>query len=137
MGLSFSVPKGVKVPSSLMNIYKELKQDLGCSIPVHGNLEQWAVQVILKFLVELVIYFIWVSYEVNFFFHCALRISFCSVKINDLLPSQFSFLESFVTYLTLEVLLKHGHYFNYHPLLISFNSFHGNLYLMFRQDVAA
>ncbi|KAM3283624.1 uracil-DNA glycosylase, mitochondrial isoform X2 [Capsicum chacoense] len=47
MGLSFSVPKGVKVPSSLMNIYKELKQDLGCSIPVHGNLEQWAVQGVL------------------------------------------------------------------------------------------
>lgn len=47
MGLSFSVPKGVKVPSSLMNIYKELKQDLGCSIPLHGNLEQWAVQGVL------------------------------------------------------------------------------------------
>lgn len=47
MGLSFSVPKGVKVPSSLLNIYKELKQDLGCSIPLHGNLEQWAVQGVL------------------------------------------------------------------------------------------
>ncbi|XP_059279468.1 uracil-DNA glycosylase, mitochondrial [Lycium ferocissimum] len=47
MGLSFSVPKGVKVPSSLTNIYKELKQDLGCSIPLHGNLEQWAVQGVL------------------------------------------------------------------------------------------
>ncbi|XVE91925.1 hypothetical protein REPUB_Repub01dG0053100 [Reevesia pubescens] len=44
MGLSFSVPEGVKVPSSLMNIFKELKQDLGCSIPSHGNLEKWAVQ---------------------------------------------------------------------------------------------
>ncbi|XP_070028124.1 uracil-DNA glycosylase, mitochondrial-like isoform X4 [Nicotiana tabacum] len=44
MGLSFSVPRGVKVPSSLVNIYKELKQDLGCSIPLHGNLEQWALQ---------------------------------------------------------------------------------------------
>lgn len=61
MGLSFSVPKGVKVPSSLMNIYKELKQDLGCSIPLHGNLEQWAVQVLLNFLVELAIYFKLVS----------------------------------------------------------------------------
>ncbi|XP_009769956.1 uracil-DNA glycosylase, mitochondrial-like isoform X1 [Nicotiana tabacum] len=47
MGLSFSVPRGVKVPSSLVNIYKELKQDLGCSIPLHGNLEQWALQGVL------------------------------------------------------------------------------------------
>ncbi|CAA0839047.1 uracil dna glycosylase [Striga hermonthica] len=45
MGLSFSVPDGVKVPSSLLNIYKELHQDLGCSIPAKGNLERWAVQV--------------------------------------------------------------------------------------------
>ncbi|KAK8714933.1 hypothetical protein V6N13_042278 [Hibiscus sabdariffa] len=47
MGLSFSVPEGVKVPSSLVNIFKELKQDLGCSIPSHGNLEKWAVQGVL------------------------------------------------------------------------------------------
>lgn len=47
MGLSFSVPNGVKVPSSLVNIYKELQQDLGCSIPSSGNLEKWAVQVIV------------------------------------------------------------------------------------------
>lgn len=46
MGLSFSVPEGIKVPSSLQNIYKELRQDLGCSIPSNGNLEKWAVQVI-------------------------------------------------------------------------------------------
>lgn len=45
MGLSFSVPEGIKVPSSLGNIYKELQQDLHCSIPSHGNLERWAVQV--------------------------------------------------------------------------------------------
>jgi uracil-DNA glycosylase len=45
MGLSFSVPQGVKAPSSLVNIFKELKQDLGCSIPSHGNLEKWAIQV--------------------------------------------------------------------------------------------
>jgi uracil-DNA glycosylase len=45
MGLSFSVPEGVKVPSSLVNIFKELKQDLGCSIPSHSILEKWAVQV--------------------------------------------------------------------------------------------
>ncbi|XP_062096454.1 uracil-DNA glycosylase, mitochondrial [Humulus lupulus] len=47
MGLSFSVPEGVKIPSSLNNIFKELKQDLGCSIPSHGNLEKWAVQGVL------------------------------------------------------------------------------------------
>lgn len=45
MGLSFSVPVGIKVPPSLGNIFKELKQDLGCSIPSHGNLERWALQV--------------------------------------------------------------------------------------------
>lgn len=45
MGLAFSVPKGIKVPSSLVNIFKELKDDLGCSIPSHGNLERWVVQV--------------------------------------------------------------------------------------------
>lgn len=47
MGLSFSVPEGIKVPSSLVNIFKELKRDLGCSIPSHGNLEKWAVQGVL------------------------------------------------------------------------------------------
>ncbi|CAH9137367.1 unnamed protein product [Cuscuta epithymum] len=47
MGLSFSVPEGVKVPSSLVNIYKELNKDLGCSIPSHGNLEKWAIQGVL------------------------------------------------------------------------------------------
>ncbi|KAL8519866.1 hypothetical protein ACS0TY_010706 [Phlomoides rotata] len=47
MGLSFSVPQGIKVPSSLQNIYKELHQDLGCSIPSNGNLEKWAVQGVL------------------------------------------------------------------------------------------
>lgn len=45
MGLAFSVPEGIKVPSSLVNIFKELKNDLGCSIPSHGNLERWAIQV--------------------------------------------------------------------------------------------
>ncbi|KAL6192344.1 hypothetical protein ACLB2K_033435 [Fragaria x ananassa] len=47
MGLSFSVPQGVKVPSSLVNIFKELNKDVGCSIPSHGNLEKWAVQGVL------------------------------------------------------------------------------------------
>ncbi|KAF8398753.1 hypothetical protein HHK36_014611 [Tetracentron sinense] len=50
MGLAFSVPEGVKVPSSLVNIFKELKQDLGCTIPSHGNLERWAVQVQIAIL---------------------------------------------------------------------------------------
>ncbi|KAF3970638.1 hypothetical protein ACB098_03G097500 [Castanea mollissima] len=47
MGLSFSVPEGVKLPSSLLNIFKELNQDLGCEIPSHGNLLKWAVQGVL------------------------------------------------------------------------------------------
>lgn len=47
MGLSFSVPEGVKLPSSLLNIFKELHKDLGCSVPSHGNLQKWAVQGVL------------------------------------------------------------------------------------------
>lgn len=47
MGLAFSVPKGIKPPSSLINIFKELHKDGGCSIPSHGNLERWAVQGVL------------------------------------------------------------------------------------------
>ncbi|XP_078445938.1 uracil dna glycosylase [Wolffia australiana] len=47
MGLSFSVPHGVKIPPSLSNIFKELNQDLGCSIPLHGNLLPWAAQGVL------------------------------------------------------------------------------------------
>ena len=46
-GLCFSVQKGVDVPPSLKNIYKELKQDLNCTIPQHGNLEKWARQGVL------------------------------------------------------------------------------------------
>lgn len=44
MGLSFSVPKGVRTPPSLQNIYKELNADLGCTIPSHGDLTPWAEQ---------------------------------------------------------------------------------------------
>ncbi|MCO6488461.1 MAG: uracil-DNA glycosylase [Phaeodactylibacter sp.] len=44
MGLSFSVPKGVRIPPSLLNIYKELKEDLGVPIPNHGDLTRWAEQ---------------------------------------------------------------------------------------------
>ncbi|XP_066348278.1 uracil-DNA glycosylase, mitochondrial-like isoform X4 [Miscanthus floridulus] len=47
MGLSFSVPEGIKIPSSLGNIFKELEKDLGCTVPSHGNLERWAVQGVL------------------------------------------------------------------------------------------
>jgi uracil-DNA glycosylase len=43
-GLSFSVPKGIKQPPSLVNIFKEIKNDLGIDPPQHGNLEQWAEQ---------------------------------------------------------------------------------------------
>jgi uracil-DNA glycosylase len=41
MGLCFSVPEGVKVPASLVNIYKELKRDLGIEPPKHGDLSPW------------------------------------------------------------------------------------------------
>ncbi|XP_051220103.1 uracil-DNA glycosylase, mitochondrial isoform X2 [Lolium perenne] len=47
MGLSFSVPEGIKIPSSLQNMFKELHKDLGCTVPSHGNLERWAVQGVL------------------------------------------------------------------------------------------
>lgn len=46
-GLSFSVPEGVKIPKSLANIYKELKNDLGCEIPDSGSLIHWAKQGVL------------------------------------------------------------------------------------------
>ncbi|MBO9725926.1 MAG: uracil-DNA glycosylase [Novosphingobium sp.] len=46
-GLSFSVPEGVKVPPSLVNIYKELATDCGVTAPGHGNLEHWARQGVL------------------------------------------------------------------------------------------
>lgn len=41
-GLCFSVKKGVRKPPSLENIFKEMRDDLGLSIPSHGNLEKWA-----------------------------------------------------------------------------------------------
>ncbi|MDP4284288.1 MAG: uracil-DNA glycosylase [Bacteroidota bacterium] len=46
-GLSFSVPEGVPKPPSLLNIFKELKNDLGLEIPGNGNLEKWASQGVL------------------------------------------------------------------------------------------
>ncbi|MEL6894175.1 MAG: uracil-DNA glycosylase [Actinomycetota bacterium] len=41
-GLCFSVRTGVRVPPSLVNIHQELHDDLGVTIPDHGNLEAWA-----------------------------------------------------------------------------------------------
>ena len=46
-GLAFSVQKGVKTPPSLVNIYKELNDDLGCYIPNNGYLKSWADQGVL------------------------------------------------------------------------------------------
>lgn len=46
-GLSFSVPQGVKIPPSLVNIFKELHSDLGVAMPTHGCLESWAQQGVL------------------------------------------------------------------------------------------
>ena len=46
-GLAFSVKPGVKIPPSLLNMYKELNSDLGCYIPNNGYLEKWARQGVL------------------------------------------------------------------------------------------
>lgn len=46
-GLCFSVRKGIKIPPSLENIYKELYDDIGCDIPKHGSLVSWAKQGVL------------------------------------------------------------------------------------------
>lgn len=41
-GLCFSVQRGVRPPPSLANIFKELHDDVGVTVPTHGNLEAWA-----------------------------------------------------------------------------------------------
>ena len=46
-GLCFSVPKGIRKPPSLVNIFKEIKDDLNHEIPESGNLESWARQGVL------------------------------------------------------------------------------------------
>ncbi len=46
-GLAFSVNVGQKIPPSLRNIYKELKDDVGFEIPTHGDLTAWAKQGVL------------------------------------------------------------------------------------------
>ncbi|HAD11411.1 MAG TPA: uracil-DNA glycosylase [Saprospirales bacterium] len=47
MGLCFSVPKGIKTPPSLINIYKEIKSSLNIDPPHHGDLSAWAEQGVL------------------------------------------------------------------------------------------
>jgi uracil-DNA glycosylase len=46
-GLCFSVPDGIKAPPSLVNIFKELHNDLGLTMPQNGNLGKWASQGVL------------------------------------------------------------------------------------------
>lgn len=46
-GYAFSVQKGVKIPPSLVNIYKEMHEDIKTYIPNNGNLEKWAKQGVL------------------------------------------------------------------------------------------
>ena len=46
-GLSFSVQKGVALPPSLVNIYKEIEQDVGTPMPTDGDLTRWAEQGVL------------------------------------------------------------------------------------------
>jgi len=46
-GLSFSVPLNIRKPPSLVNIFKELHDDLGCPIPNHGSLHSWAKEGVL------------------------------------------------------------------------------------------
>ena len=47
MGLSFSVPEGITMPPSLINIFKEIHDDLGNPIPKDGDLSRWAEQGVL------------------------------------------------------------------------------------------
>ncbi|MEL6539196.1 MAG: uracil-DNA glycosylase [Bacteroidota bacterium] len=46
-GLCFSVRKDVRIPPSLMNVFKEIHDDVGVPVPPHGNLERWAQQGVL------------------------------------------------------------------------------------------
>lgn len=47
MGLAFSVPKGILIPPSLVNIFKEMKNDLGTEVPESGDLTNWGKSGIL------------------------------------------------------------------------------------------
>lgn len=44
MGLCFSVKKGIQIPRSLNRIYKEIQEDVGATLPYHGDLRKWANQ---------------------------------------------------------------------------------------------
>lgn len=46
-GLAFSVKKGIRIPPSLKNIFKELNNDIGKEVPGHGDLSHWAEQGVL------------------------------------------------------------------------------------------
>jgi len=46
-GVCFSVQEGIKIPPSLQNIFKELKEDMKCPLPSSGSLVQWAKQGVL------------------------------------------------------------------------------------------
>lgn len=46
-GLSFSVAPGVKMPPSLVNIFKEVSEDMGVAFPIDGDLSRWAKQGVL------------------------------------------------------------------------------------------
>lgn len=47
MGLAFSVPKGERIPPSLVNIYKEIESEMGYKMANHGDLTEWAKQGVL------------------------------------------------------------------------------------------
>ena len=49
-GLCFSVLPNVRIPPSLLNIYKEIHADLGLPVPVHGFLQSWAEQGVLSLI---------------------------------------------------------------------------------------
>ena len=46
-GLAFSVPEGIEIPPSLVNIFQELHDDVGCPIPKSGDLRPWAERGVL------------------------------------------------------------------------------------------
>ena len=55
-GFSFSVNKDINIPPSLKNIFKELKEDIGCELPEHGDLTKWAEQGVLLLNSTLTVY---------------------------------------------------------------------------------
>ena len=61
-GLCFSVNDGVAFPPSLVNIFKEIKEDIGTPAPSTGNLTRWAEQGVLAEERENLIFILWGSY---------------------------------------------------------------------------